>query len=170
MKSSAMPVAPDRGAHRLTGSHAGRAAAAARAVAEVALTDHAARPEITVKGISWVGIGTGSFDETVAFFTKVLGLEVALIQDPVAMLHAGPGAVVEIFGPGSSRGRPLNSPPSVAFEVEDVSAARDALVAAGVELIGEIGTWNGFEWLYFRGPEDYIFSVKTTPEAGWERS
>ena len=132
------------------------------------MTKNSEKPESMVKGISWVGIGTDSFDETVAFFTDVLGLEIALIENPVAMLHAGSGNIVEIFGQGSTRGKTLNSPPVVAFEVDDVPAARERLVANGVELIGDIGTWNGFEWLYFRGPEGYIFSVKKTARPGWE--
>lgn len=127
-------------------------------------------PAMQVKSISWLGIGTDSFEETVAFFTDVLGLEIALIQKPVAMLHAGPENIVEIFGEGSTRGKFLNSPPVAAFEVANVQAARARLLANGVELIGDIGTWNGFEWLYFRGPQGYIFSVKKTPEAGWEKN
>lgn len=134
------------------------------------MTNITEQPRIAVKGISWVGIGTETFDETVAFFTDVLGLKIAVIEEPVAMLHAGSGDVVEIFGKESTRGRPLNTPPAIAFEVEDVAAARDVLLAAGVELIGDIGTWNGFEWLYFRGPEGYVFSVKKTPQAGWEKN
>lgn len=127
-------------------------------------------PAIHVKGISWLGIGTDTFDETVAFFTDVLGLEIALLQKPVAMLHAGPHSIVEIFGEGSTRGKSLNSPPVAAFEVEDVQAARAILLSKGVELIGDIGAWNGFEWLYFRGPQGYIFSVKKTPAPGWEKN
>ena len=119
-----------------------------------------------VKGISWVGIGTASFDETLAFFTDVLGLEAALVEEPVAMLRAGPNQIVEIFGEGSARGRLLNSPPAIAFEVDDVQAARDELVARGVELVGEPGSWNGHEWLYFRGPDGYMFVVKKTPTEG----
>lgn len=131
------------------------------------MTKNNEQPQIKVKGISWVGIGTEAFEETVAFFTDVLGLEIALIEKPVAMLHAGSGNIVEIFGQGSTRGKALNSPPVVAFEVDDVPAARERLVARGVKLIGDIGTWNGFEWLYFRGPEGYIFSVKKTPHSDW---
>lgn len=123
-----------------------------------------------VKGISWVGIGTDSFDETLAFFTDVLGLEIAVAQKPVAMLQAGPDQIVEIFGEGSTRGKALTSPPAIAFEVEDVPAARAELISKGVELIGDIGSWNGFEWLYFRGPENYVFAVKKTPAAGWEKA
>lgn len=82
-----------------------------------------------VKGISWVGVGTDQFERTLTFFTDVLGLEPAVVDERgVAILHAGEGQVVEIFG-GTS-GRALTSPPAVAFEVEDVAEARDALIRA----------------------------------------
>ena len=123
-----------------------------------------------VKGISWVGVGTDTFDETVNFFTSVLGLEVALLQKPVAMLHAGEGNIVEIFGEGSTRGKALNTPPVVAFEVDDVHAARVELLNNNVELIGDVGEWNGFQWLYFRGPDGYTFAIKKTPAPGWEQN
>jgi hypothetical protein len=86
----------------------------------------------------------------------------------VAILHAG-DSQVEIFGPGTS-GRARTSPPVPAFEVEDVDAARAELLAAGVELIGDVGRWNGFEWQYFRGPDGHVLSVKRTPSAGWDEA
>lgn len=118
-----------------------------------------------IRGISWVGIGTDSYDDTLAFFTQTLGLEIEAAQAPVAILRAGPGQFVEIFGEGS-RGQALTSPPAIAFEVDDVTAARAELLTKGVEILGEIGSWNGFEWLYFRGPHDYVFAVKKTPPSG----
>jgi catechol 2,3-dioxygenase-like lactoylglutathione lyase family enzyme len=121
---------------------------------------------LKVKGISLVGIGTSAFGDTLAFFTDVLGLEAALVQAPVAMLRVGPNQIIEIFGEGSTRGKALNSPPAIAFEVDDVFAARDELLAKGVEIVGEPGSWNGHEWLYFRGPEGYMFVVKKTPPGG----
>jgi catechol 2,3-dioxygenase-like lactoylglutathione lyase family enzyme len=117
-----------------------------------------------VKRISWVGVGTETFDETLRFFTEVLGMQVQELEKPVAMLRAGPGQILEIFGEGSVRGKPLNSPPAIAFEVDDVAAAHDELVANGVEIVGERGSWDGHEWLYFRGPENYMFVVKKTPD------
>ena len=117
---------------------------------------------MNVKGVSWVGVGTDHFDQTLGFFTDVLGLEPALIEGSVAMLRAGSGQIVEVFGEGSTRGKALNSPPAIAFEVDDVPAARDELAAKGVEIVGEIGSWNGHEWLYFRGPENYMFAIKKT--------
>ena len=122
-----------------------------------------------IKGISWIGVGTDHFAETLAFFSEVLGLKTAIVDGSVAMLHAGPNQIVEIFGEGT-QGRALASPPIIAFEVADVAATRDELLAKGVELIGDIGSWNGFEWLKFRGPEGYVFAVQKTPPPGWDRA
>ncbi|HEY0445381.1 MAG TPA: VOC family protein [Allosphingosinicella sp.] len=120
-----------------------------------------------VKGISWLGVGTDRFEETLRFFTDVLGLPVVARGGEVAMLRAGEDQVVEIFGPGSPTSR-LTSPPVASFEVEDVAAARAELEGHGVELIGETGAWNGFEWQYFRGPDGHVYAVKKTPPPGWE--
>ena len=119
-----------------------------------------------VKGISWIGVGTDDFDGTLAFFTQVLGLDATVVERPVAMLRTECGQTVEIFGEGSTRGKVLNSPPAIAFEVDDFAAARDELIAGGIELVGDPGSWNGHEWLYFRGPENYMFAIKKTPTGG----
>lgn len=123
-----------------------------------------------VKGISWVGVGTDSFDTSLRFFTDILG-PTAKIVDPrgVAMLQVGDGQLLELFGPGTG-GRALTSPPVIAFEVDDVTAAQAELIAKEVEVIGDIGAWNGFEWLYFRGPDGHVYALKKTPSDGWEAS
>lgn len=122
-----------------------------------------------VKGFSWFGVGVDDFPAALAFFRDVLGIPVAA-EDArgVAMLQVGEGQVLEIFGPDST-GRAMTDPPVMAFEVKDVVQAREELLANGVELLGDIGSWNGFAWLYFRGPGDHVFAVKTTPAAGWEK-
>lgn len=123
-----------------------------------------------VKGYSWVGVGTDNFHATVTFFSDVMSIRPVVIEDRgVAILEVSKGQLLEIFGPGA-RGRELTYPPIVAFEVDDVAAARDELLLHGVEILGDIGSWNGFEWLKFRGPDGHIFSLQRTPEAGWEET
>lgn len=123
-----------------------------------------------VKGYSWVGVGTDDFDATLSFFSKVMGLSpVAVEERGVAILKVSDGQVLEVFGPGT-RGRELTFPPIVAFEVEDVAAAREELLLHGVEVLGDIGSWNGFEWLKFRGRDGHIFAVQKTPPSGWEET
>lgn len=123
---------------------------------------------IKVTGLSWLGIGADDFTETLAFFTDVLGLEPAAVDARgVAILKAGPGQVVEIFGPGTG-GYARTRPPVVAFEVEDVEAAVATLRRRGVPLLGETGRWNGFVWQFFEAPSGQVFAVKKTPPDGWE--
>ena len=118
---------------------------------------------IKAKGIGWAGVGTDRFDETMELFRNVLGMEVEAEGDRQVILRMPNGDQLEIFG-RDGRGKSRNSPPTVAFEVDDVAAARDALAAAGVEIVGEIGSWNGHEWLYFRSPDGFLFEVKKTPQ------
>ena len=86
-----------------------------------------------------------------------------------AILKVSDGQVLEVFGPGT-QGRELIFPPIVAFEVDDVVAARGKLLLHGVQVLGDIGCWNGFEWLKFRGPDGHIVAVQKTPPSGWEKT
>ena len=115
-----------------------------------------------VKGFSWVGIGTDDYARSLRFFTEVLGLEVETAADQQAILRVAPGQQLEIFG-REGRGKTLNAVPTIAFEVDDVRSAAKELQAGGAELLGDIGSWNGHEWLYFRSPDGHVFEVKTSP-------
>ena len=115
-----------------------------------------------VTGYAWAGVGTDDFERTLRFFTDVLGLRVQLEGDNVAHLAVGPRQLLEIFG-GDHPGRALNATPTIAFEVDDFDSARQELVAAGVELVGDVGQWNGHEWQYFRSPDGHLFEIKKMP-------
>jgi catechol 2,3-dioxygenase-like lactoylglutathione lyase family enzyme len=118
---------------------------------------------VKVKGFAWAGIATDDFEGSLRFYTEVLGLPVETMGDGVALLTVGPGQQLELFG-RDGPGKRLTASPVVAFEVEDLDAAREELrTAPGVELIGEVGRWNGFAWQYFRSPEGHIFEIKTVP-------
>lgn len=123
-----------------------------------------------IMGYSWVGVGTDDFEGALSFFSKIMGLEPVVVEDRgVAILKVSNGQVLEIFGPGTE-GRKLTIPPVVAFEVDDVAAARDELLLHGAEILGDIGSWNGFEWLKFRGPDGHIFALQKSPAQGWEET
>lgn len=114
-----------------------------------------------VLGISWVGIGSDRYDETLHLFRDVLGLQVTDGAERQALLTVAPGQMMEIFGhdgPGKSR----NTPPAIGLEVDDFAAACAALKAAEVELEGDPGEWEGHRWQYFRTPDGYLFSIKVS--------
>lgn len=123
-----------------------------------------------VKGYSWVGVGTDNFGGTLSFFSKVMGLVPVVVEERgVAIIKVSDGQLLEVFGPGT-QGREFTFPPIVAFEVDDVSAAREELLLKGIEVLGDIGSWNGFEWLKFKGPDGHIFGIQQTPPSGWEET
>ena len=115
-----------------------------------------------IKGFSWVGVGTDDYQRTLSFFTETLGLTVEVEGDQQAMLRVAPGQHLEIFGK-DGRGKTLNAVPTIAFEVDDVILAADALRAGGAEIVGDIGEWEGHQWLYFRTPDGHLFEVKSSP-------
>jgi catechol 2,3-dioxygenase-like lactoylglutathione lyase family enzyme len=117
---------------------------------------------VKVEGIAWVGVGSRDFARTLAFFTDVLGLPVQLRGDDVAHLAVGPGQQLEVFGP-THPGHALNETPTIAFQVENLESARQELIAAGVELVGDAGCWNGYAWQYFRSPDGHLFEIKEVP-------
>ena len=114
---------------------------------------------IRVKGFSWVGLGTDDYESSLRFFTEVLGFTVEASGDSQAILRVAPGQQLEIFGK-EGRGKELNPPPTIAFEVDDVTEAASALVAGGAELVGDVGSWHGHEWQYFRTPDGHLFEIK----------
>ena len=113
-----------------------------------------------VKGFAWAGVATENFERSLRFFTEVLGLPVEVQTENVAILTAGPGQQLEIFG-GDHPGKKLTANPVIAFEVEDMETARNELLAAGVELIGDVGSWDRYQWQYFCSPDGHIFEIKT---------
>ena len=115
-----------------------------------------------VKGYAWAGLATDDFDRTFRFFTEVMGLPVEVKLEDLAILTVGPGQQLEIFG-GDQPGKKLTANPVIAFEVDDMGAAREELRAAGIELIGDVGSAGGFCWQYFRSPDGHIFEIKTRP-------
>lgn len=115
-----------------------------------------------VKGYAWAGLATDDFDRSLRFFTEVMGLPIELRGEDLAILTVGDGQQLEIFG-GDQPGKALTRNPVIAFEVHDMATARSELVAAGIELIGDVGSWNGYRWQYFRSPDGHIFEIKTKP-------
>lgn len=116
-----------------------------------------------VKGFSWVGVSTDNFDRSMSFYKDVLGPDLWVTGDEQAILKTASGQQLEIFG-RDEREKSLTVSPVVAFEVDDLEAACEELRGAGIELIGDIGRWNGFAWQYFRSPDGHIFELKSSTE------
>ena len=109
-------------------------------------------------GLTWIGTRTSSYDEMVEFAQRVLGLPPPQGEPGLAVFELPDGSLFEVFAPGHEGG---GHPPSgvvAGFRVEDVTAARDELAAAGAEVTPlEQGSRDA--WAYFRAPDGNLYEI-----------
>jgi catechol 2,3-dioxygenase-like lactoylglutathione lyase family enzyme len=116
-----------------------------------------------VKGIVWVGTATDRYDETVRFFSEVLGLDVFHQRDDLSILRLHGGEWVEVFGPGDPHYREFDAGPAVEFLVDDVAEARAELEGHGVEFLTDVHGWEDYVWTHFRGPDGNVYGLTSGP-------
>lgn len=111
-----------------------------------------------ILGLSWLGTRTDRFGEMRAFAKDVLGLKVLKDEPGVAFFELANGDQFEIFGPDHPGGGHPPTGAVAAFTVPDAPAARDELLAAGVD-VGELQSLMGFTWAYFTAPDGNQYMV-----------
>jgi catechol 2,3-dioxygenase-like lactoylglutathione lyase family enzyme len=130
---------------------------------------------MNVQRICFLGTRTPNFDATAALFRDVLGLRNvhSEVGWSVFQLPSGRGGFVEVFsrehGNASLFPAEATEGIAVAFAVDDIVGAREELIAAKVELIGELvwanelyddPTMAGFSWFFFRGPDGNVYVIQ----------
>ena len=128
-----------------------------------------------VTGFGWAGVLTENFEETLNFFSEVLGLSLEY-QDEVKVLahfRLPSGQLLELFGPSNrqrkEKYRWFNGP-VLGFNVEDIEHTRQEMIARGVRFITEVETWEDEAWAMFLGPEDRLFQIERPARRYAEKS
>ncbi len=114
---------------------------------------------LEVKGLVWLGVRTSKFDDTVEFFTQVLGLKLTREDHDFAVLKLANGDTVEVFGPSDVDHKFFNTGPVAGFLVENVEKARLEMEARGLEFIGPIHDHAKNSWSHFLGPDGNIYEI-----------
>jgi catechol 2,3-dioxygenase-like lactoylglutathione lyase family enzyme len=111
-----------------------------------------------VLGLTWLGTRASRFEDMVGFAEQVLGLDRSFERDGVVGFELADGSLFEVFAPGTPGGG--HPPEGVVggFRVDDVTAARAQLEAAGAE-VGELQTAGGGAWVYFRAPDGNLYEL-----------
>jgi len=117
---------------------------------------------VQVLRLCWLGIPTRDYDPMVAFLRDVMGLAVELEEPTTTELSLPSGDRVQVFAPGDRYFELFERESSglvALFEVDDVHAARDTLVAAGIEIVGGLEHDGHWEWLHFRAPDGNLYEL-----------
>ena len=118
-----------------------------------------------VLGLVWVGVRTDRFDETLAFFRDVLGVELDVVSADFAWSRMPNTSQLEVFGPGDPDHTDFVTGPVPEFLVEDITAAIEDLRASGVEIVGRPAVdADNSGWAHFRGPDGNLYGVTSGPQ------
>jgi catechol 2,3-dioxygenase-like lactoylglutathione lyase family enzyme len=112
-----------------------------------------------VKGLIWLGLRTAQFEEMVKFFRDVMGMQPIRDEPELAGFQLTNDTQVELYRPDEEFHTFFTTGPVVAFQVDDVDAARATMEAAGIEFIGPIQRAGKTSWNHFRAPDGTVFEI-----------
>jgi len=114
-----------------------------------------------VLGYTWAGVRTSDLKSASNFFGDVLGLFRVHDGKGMVQFEMPSGQLFEVFS-SESRFYPLHACPVLAFQVEDVRAARKELESRRVEFVSDVEGDESESWTYFRGPDGYLYELWQT--------
>jgi catechol 2,3-dioxygenase-like lactoylglutathione lyase family enzyme len=115
-----------------------------------------------VRRLAWLGVRTNAYSETIQFFRDILGMQVAFEKQATMELSLPNDDRVQVFGPGNHYYDFLtqhDAGPVPLFEVDDVNVAQAELIAAGLEMIGEIESDGAWTWIHVRAPDGNVYEL-----------
>jgi catechol 2,3-dioxygenase-like lactoylglutathione lyase family enzyme len=112
-----------------------------------------------IRSLSFLGVRTEAFAAMVALYRDVLGLEPVLERPGAAWFRAADGAAIHVYDADDRDHDFFDRGPVVGLAVDDFDRARGALVASGIELIGEPQRDRGVAWNHYRGPDGNVYEI-----------
>lgn len=109
--------------------------------------------------IATVMLGVRDLKTSLDFYNGKLGLGIKMQEPQIALLNAGP--ITLGLSPGHVRLAPqVNGATEVVFQVENVRAARQALMDRGIAFMNEPSQVTPTEWAaHFRDPDGHLLSI-----------
>ena len=114
---------------------------------------------MAVRSLVQMGVRTGRFAATVAFYRDSLGLEVERDAPDDARFRLADGTEVDVYGPGDEDHAIFGPGPVVGLLVDDFEETRARIVAAGIEFIGPPQREGTTVWNHFRGPDGNVDEI-----------
>jgi len=114
---------------------------------------------MTVLKVGFVGIRSDRLDETVALFRDILGVPVTRQTDDQVGFRLADGTVLELYGPANEFHAFFTTGPVVGFRVENFDVTRRAMLAAGVNFIGDVQHADGVSWQHFHCPDGTVLKI-----------
>ena len=114
-------------------------------------------------GVGFVGFRTDRFEEMVAFFRDVIGLEVLRVVPGDARFRLGADAELHVYPDTDPEHAFFTTGPVVGLRVDDVDATRARLEASGLQMLTDVERSRSAAWCHFRAPDGTVLEIIGPP-------
>jgi catechol 2,3-dioxygenase-like lactoylglutathione lyase family enzyme len=114
---------------------------------------------MAIRKVGFVGVRTKVLADMVGLFRDVLGVPIIRHSGDLVGFKLADGTALELYGPDDDFHAFFETGPVVAFEVDNFDEARAAMIAAGVDFIGDIQRGDSVGWQHFRAPDGTILEI-----------
>ena len=122
-----------------------------------------------IQRLGFLGVRTASaetFAATVGLYRDTLRME-PFFEEPAAVwFRTADGSQIHVYGPGDPDHEFFGAGPAVGLFVDDFVTARAAMVAAGIEFLGEPQEAGGALWNHYVGPDGNVYEIMGRVAAG----
>lgn len=116
-----------------------------------------------VRGIVWMGVQTGRFDEMATLLRALAGSSPSVDEPGFKLWSLPSGDLIELFAEGTKP--TFGAAPVVGFLVDDLESSRREIETAGATIIGGYGPNDaGYESVHFRAPDGNVYELVHDPE------
>jgi catechol 2,3-dioxygenase-like lactoylglutathione lyase family enzyme len=112
-----------------------------------------------IRSLRFLGVRTNAFDAMVALYRDVLQLDPIVDRPGAAWFHAADGASIHVYAADDEDHDFFGAGPVVGIAVDDFERARAAMVAAGIEFIGEPQRDGSVAWNHYRAPDGNVYEI-----------
>ena len=123
------------------------------------MSDAAPRDAAPGSGVGFVGFRTDRFDEMVALFRDLIGLEPIREAPGATWFRLGRDAELHVYAADDEDHAFFTTGPVVGLRVHDVEGARRRLQAADVEMLTEVERSGDAAWCHFRAPDGTVLEI-----------
>jgi catechol 2,3-dioxygenase-like lactoylglutathione lyase family enzyme len=114
---------------------------------------------VSRSGVGFVGVRTDRFDEMVALFRDLIGLDVVHDAPGATWFRLGDDAELHVYAASDPDHAFFTTGPVVGLRVDDVDATRARLAAEGLELLTDVERSATSAWCHFRAPDGTVLEI-----------
>lgn len=117
----------------------------------------AGQNQVTLNWPTWIGLVVDDLEAQRRYYRDVVGLKERRVDEGAVDFEVGPN-LFELVAK-SARMQTAHRGFQIGFAVANIAAVRAELISRGIEPVGDIESFNGMSWCYFKDPEGNLYEI-----------